>query len=300
MPDSTDILAVLKEAIEQYRPGGAFATARAKQLARKKATVIPGMEAQLVGRGLAGTTVGAAIPTRFEEEVAKPFETETEMLRSARLTESILAKAGILERMEAREAQSELAKKQMELQKQLAEKQITSQEYMNRLRMAQEKALAEMQMKARERGRAGAGGARQHRGAGVSGPFDPWTNTPQYRAGFTREGWARWQGKPVTGAAPVETTPAPTLAERLEQRARGEIGYAEVKPYTLPWETGATGYTFPWEQPMPAAPATSTVPATPAAPAAPAAPARTKAVSRFRQQLPTNLIPIPTAFGAGW
>lgn len=130
---SDDILGVIEEAIKGYRPGGEFAKSREEQLAEKRATVIPQMQSQLVGRGLTGTTVGMAIPTTFEQEVAKPFQTETELLRSQRLMESIMAKAGIMQTQRAQDIQVQLAQQQMDLQKQLQTGQITSQEYLAKL-----------------------------------------------------------------------------------------------------------------------------------------------------------------------
>lgn len=149
MPE--DITAIIEEAIKHYRPGGEFAGVRAEQLAEKKATIVPEMRAELVGRGLAGTTVGAAIPGRFEREVAKPWRTQTEMLRSARLMESILAKAGFAERAEARKSAEDLAREEMELRERLQSEALSAQE-----RFAAEQRLHEIGMQQRATGGAGA------------------------------------------------------------------------------------------------------------------------------------------------
>lgn len=126
MPDVTSIL---REAIEHYRPGGEFATVRGRQLEEKKGVAVAGAEAGLVGRGLAGTTVGMAIPAAFEQQIAAPWRTETEMLRGGRLMEAVLAQAGFAERETAREQQVALAEAQMALQEKLRSREISVQEY---------------------------------------------------------------------------------------------------------------------------------------------------------------------------
>lgn len=98
-----DILSVIEQGIQQYSPGGTFAKARGEQLAEKKGRYIPSAISGLTKAGLSGTTVRSAIPTRFEQEVAKPFQTETELLRTERLMQAILAKAGLLEKQEQRD-----------------------------------------------------------------------------------------------------------------------------------------------------------------------------------------------------
>lgn len=124
-----DILKVIEETIQQYRPGGEFAVSRGQQLAEKRGTVIPEMYSGLISAGLGGTTIKQTVPTRFESEIAKPFQTETDLLRSQRLMEALLAKAGFMERAEQRTQEYNLAQEKMKLDEQLANKQITAQEY---------------------------------------------------------------------------------------------------------------------------------------------------------------------------
>lgn len=126
---SSEAPSMLQQAIEHYQPGGKFAGIRGEQLEAKRGTYTARAESQLVGRGLAGTTVGAAIPGAFEQEVATPWRTETEMFRGARLMEAVLAQAGFTERATAREQEVAIANAQMNLQRQLAERQISAQEY---------------------------------------------------------------------------------------------------------------------------------------------------------------------------
>ena len=153
-----EILKMLEQAVEHYRPGGEFAGIRGEQLAEKKSTIIPGMRSELVGRGLTGTTIGGAIPAAFEQQVAKPWQTETEMLRSGRLMEAILAKSGIMERTGARDQQAELQREKMRLDEMLANRQITAQEHQAALDRAQQMALGKMQQKSLGGGGGGGGG----------------------------------------------------------------------------------------------------------------------------------------------
>ncbi len=194
MPEQ-DISKIIEEAIQHYRPTGEFAKIRGEQLTEKKATVVPEMQARMIGAGLAGTTVGASIPAAFERQFAKPWRTETEMLRSARLMESVMAKAGIMERAGAREASETLIREQMELQRQLQQGQITSQEYMQKMQLAQEKSLAEQQMAIQESlGRAqlrgGVGGAGAAGGRGTT-----------YRAGAGAPDTFNWEPSGGYGGA---------------------------------------------------------------------------------------------------
>jgi len=154
-----NILNVIEEAISQYRPSGAFAKARAEQLATKQATAIPQMYSGLIKAGLGGTTVTQTIPTKFEQEIARPFQTETELLRSQRLMESILAKAGIMESAEQRTFEANLATQERNLREKLAREEITSNEYIAEMGRISNERIAAI--------RAGGGGG----GGGSSGLF---------------------------------------------------------------------------------------------------------------------------------
>jgi len=139
-----DVMSLIQQAIEHYQPGGEFATTRARQLEEKRGITTAGMEAQLVGRGLAGTTVGAAIPAAFEQQVGAPWRTQTEMLRGGRLMEAVLAGAGFEERKGARELEARLARERMQLQKDLQNLSLSAQE-----RAAKEQRLHEIGMQER-------------------------------------------------------------------------------------------------------------------------------------------------------
>lgn len=193
-----EALSMIEEAIAQYKPGGAFATSRGQQLAQKKATIVPKMQADLSSRGLSGTTLGAAIPAQFEQEVATPWNTETDLLRSQNLMQAILAKAGFAERASAQQQEKELAQAQMALQEKLANKQISMEEYKNATAR-----LAAM----------GGGGG----GGGGRGEFDSWGSKSTF-------------GEVAAGVAGGETT-RPTIDYGSEDLTGYEITRAGA-----PWE----------------------------------------------------------------
>lgn len=141
MPDVTSLI---QQAIEHYKPGGEFATVRAKQLGERKGTFTAAAESQLVGRGMGGTTLAAGIPAAFEQQVGAPWRTETEMMRGGRLMEAVLAKAGFAERETARQLEVRLAMERMNLQRELQDRSLSAQE-----RAVKEQRLHEIEMQER-------------------------------------------------------------------------------------------------------------------------------------------------------
>lgn len=237
-----DILAVIEEAIQRYRPGGEFAKTRGEQLRETKTTYVPQARSELVSRGLAGTTMGAAIPARFEKTVAKPWRTQTEMLRGQSLMEAIMAKAGIMERAGARESQEVLVREQMEQQRELALANIRS----------------------REIAAAGGGGGAGGGGVGGRGEFERWGSytlggggggggagagdTGGYGGdyGGMGRGYAGGWGAGVLGTGeggwlPIGEFPSSTrdAVGRLGQTPDPTIGMREADPSMVP--AGVTG-----------------------------------------------------------
>ncbi len=96
-----NIMNILEEAIAKFSPGGGFAKSRGEQLETKRGKYTSSAQQSLVSSGLSGTTVGASIPAAFEEDVARPYQTETDLLRSSSLMQALLAKAGFLARQSA-------------------------------------------------------------------------------------------------------------------------------------------------------------------------------------------------------
>ncbi|KKN77439.1 hypothetical protein LCGC14_0359980 [marine sediment metagenome] len=166
-----DIMKIIGTAIERYRPGGEFSETRASELAEKKRIAIPQMQAGLVSRGLAGTTVAAAIPSRFEMETAKPWQTETEKLRSSALMDAILAKAGFMERESGRDLQLKLAREEADLRQRLQNQQISSQQFIALLENARARSRNEALAERNRIDAAGGGGGAGGDGGGTTGGY---------------------------------------------------------------------------------------------------------------------------------
>lgn len=248
MPENIDdIMKIVGEAIEQFRPGGVFAETRTKQLAEKKRVAIPQMQAGLVSRGLAGTTVAAAIPSRFEMEIAKPFETETEQLRSARLFEAILAKAGFMERGAGRDLQRELAEMERDLREKLQKKQITSQEYMAALDRARQQAMDGLQQKAGGGGAGGGGAAGQIGGAAENFYAQPAGGYSGGSGGGSSEWGGVWSGGKRIDEPWFTTARGPQGVITGEKKAPGAEG---ARPLSFFGQMGQIGEQF-LTQPQP-------------------------------------------------
>lgn len=232
-----DILAVIEEAIQHYRPEGEFAETRAEQLKERKPRYTAEAQAQITSRGLAGTTVGAAIPATFERTVAKPWRTETEMLRGQRLMDAIMAKAGIMERATAREEQLGLSREEMELQKLLAKRG----EALTREQMELQRELALAQMRSREgmaaRGisAAGGGGGTQEWGTygAAASPDIERDYYAQPGAGYGDVGGGGFGGIPegvmIGGEMYAAGTPSAETATTEPIQDRGGV-YATMSP----------------------------------------------------------------------
>ncbi|MBE3139517.1 MAG: hypothetical protein IMZ53_02935 [Thermoplasmata archaeon] len=92
-----DIMSVIEEAIQQYAPGGQFAQARETQLSKTRTSTTGKMYSNLIKSGLSGVETMSGVPQQFETEVGQPYGIETELLRTGKLMEAILAKSGILQ-----------------------------------------------------------------------------------------------------------------------------------------------------------------------------------------------------------
>jgi len=214
------MMSVLEEAIKQYQPAGAFAETRAGQLEQKRLKTTAGMRGALVGRGLSGTTVAASIPAAFEQEVAQPFETETEMLRSARLMEALMAKAGFMEREAARKTASEQEAERLALERE----RMKLQE-----KMASQSAAAKVA--AARRGGGGDGGGAGGGGGGRGGSFF----SPAYSmAAYTARSEARRGGGGSPGESTISafgTSPGVKSGEEFIEPGSRDVarGYTDVK-----------------------------------------------------------------------
>jgi hypothetical protein len=97
------IMKALDKVLSTYKAGGEYSKQRATQLKGEERRYTAGAQQGLVSRGLSGTTVAASIPSAFEQEIAAPYRTETERLRSGAEMQGLMAKAGFLESATQRE-----------------------------------------------------------------------------------------------------------------------------------------------------------------------------------------------------
>jgi len=178
-----EITGLLDKIIARYKPGGEFGEAELALLKRAKTKSLAETAQSLVTAGLSGTTAGVGAGGKWEEETGMPARLQLEDIRSQRLVEAMGAKAGYLERGEARtwEEQQRLAQQefearqaamQRELQYELGRRPSFAEQGLNVFGepMAGTQAYAEMM--ATMQGRAGAGaGAGAGGGGGYGGGY---------------------------------------------------------------------------------------------------------------------------------
>jgi len=121
MADTQDIISILDKIIARYSAEGGFGKAEEALLKREKTKAMASGQQRLVSAGLAGTTVGAGMEQRWEEERGIPERLRLEDIRTQRLTEAMAAKAGYMEREGARAEATSLAQQQMAQQKEQTE-----------------------------------------------------------------------------------------------------------------------------------------------------------------------------------
>lgn len=109
---------VLDRIIKQYEPGAEFGKGERALLKRAKTRAMAGVGQQLAGAGLAGTTVGAGAAQRWEEEIGMPAELKLEDVRTERLVQALLAKAGFIQESQKMAFQASEARKQRQFQAQ--------------------------------------------------------------------------------------------------------------------------------------------------------------------------------------
>lgn len=172
MADNAGVLATLDKIIEQYSPGGGYATARGQEqeVLERKATA--GKQQALVSGGLSGTTVAAAIPTSVYEEISQPFMTQTEQIRTSSLMDAYMAKAGYLQEEARREQELTLAQQQMEQELMALREQIEAEKY-----------AAGMSAAAAVHGRRGGGAGGAGGGGSAQSMVDRWKSWTRGGAG---------------------------------------------------------------------------------------------------------------------
>jgi len=116
---------ILDKIIAKYQPGGGFGKSELALLKRGKTKAMAGVGQQLVRSGLAGTTAGAGASQRWEEEIGMPARLELEDIRTQRLVQALLAKAGFQERAQEAEAERRFEAREAERARAGAERQAT-------------------------------------------------------------------------------------------------------------------------------------------------------------------------------
>jgi len=92
------MMKIYDSVIQQYQPGGSFGMgAEALYQSGKSQAIALGMQ-NLVSNGLSNTTIAAALPIKYEEEVGTPFRLQLEDMRMSRLAEAQIGKASAMER----------------------------------------------------------------------------------------------------------------------------------------------------------------------------------------------------------
>ncbi len=161
-------MTALGKVLETYKVGGDFSTQRASQLKGTERKYTAGAKAGLVSRGLSGTTIASSIPAAFEQEVAAPYRTETERLRSGSEMQGLIAKAGFLQADEERSLREKLADAERGSRENIAGDQLGMQFY----QASQAAEAARLERKAAARigsdSKAGSGGGSGGGGSGSS------------------------------------------------------------------------------------------------------------------------------------
>jgi len=123
MADTDELISMLSEIIERYKPGGAFKKAGLAEYERGKTRSLAKQTQSLISAGLGGTTQPATLESKYEETVGRPFKLGLEEERIGALTKAMGAKAGYLEREATRQTGEEQFGEQMDLQKRQLEAQ---------------------------------------------------------------------------------------------------------------------------------------------------------------------------------
>lgn len=93
---SKDIMGLFTEAMKKFQPGGTFGKREEALLGRAKKKYLASSAQQMVSAGLSGTTVPMAEETKFQEEIGEPTRLGLEDVRTSRLNELLMAKAGYM------------------------------------------------------------------------------------------------------------------------------------------------------------------------------------------------------------
>ena len=93
---SPEVLSLFEEAMKRYQPGGQFGKRELALLGRAKKKALARGYQSAVSAGLGGTSVPEAMGAKFQEEIGEPTRLGLEDVRTQRLNELMMAKAGYL------------------------------------------------------------------------------------------------------------------------------------------------------------------------------------------------------------
>jgi len=89
----TEVRGMYDQNIAQYQPGGGFGAGTEAMLGRQKQQYLGSAQQNLISSGLFGSTMGAGLGKKFEEEVGMPTRLKLEDLRYDRLADATRGKA---------------------------------------------------------------------------------------------------------------------------------------------------------------------------------------------------------------
>jgi len=90
-------MSAMQKAIAHYQPGGGFGKGTEAALERGRKKAVTSGAQSLVSAGLGGTTMGAGLGKKYEEEVAAPMRARVEETRAEAISGLEMAKARIIQ-----------------------------------------------------------------------------------------------------------------------------------------------------------------------------------------------------------
>ena len=214
---------LLDSVIARYQPGGAYGEAALGTLETRKKKTLASQRQSLTSSGLSGTTVSAGLGKKFEEDIGTPTRLGIEETRVGALTQAMQAKAGFMERGQAR--QDQLLKDAYERFAQQRQERTRNQQLMaERNRLNYESSRKGWMFQ-------GLGGGGTTSGGGTpSMPPDPWGN---YQGGDTTDGVPGSTGEAVQNLSIGSQTPegAASGTETTQQTQSG----ADTTDYKFKW-----------------------------------------------------------------
>ncbi len=126
---SKEARAAYERAIARYRPGGGFGKGVEAGLARGETKAVASGMQSLVSAGLAGTTMGAGLSKKYQEEVAAPARSRVEEARAQAISGLEVSLASAMQRgsesAQERSLRERLAIGQLSTQRDIAGMQTT-------------------------------------------------------------------------------------------------------------------------------------------------------------------------------